>query len=352
MSVKFTFSNLFLILFIGIISTVTITENLQAVDGFSAEAKKIIYKMQVGETMSITWGLVNELLEPIDVELYAEGIGSELMVMERYVTIPPQTRVEYEIFVIVPPDHEDNVEFHPTLYALKRGFLEEGKTGAVVNMRMKNLPVIEIGDNPIYTPTEAEINANAPAPKFSLPEKKTDVEKSKVETLEEKLAKIQAANEAKQITPKVSVTKTPEVKDDVFIPELIMDEEPVADNGGGCLIATATFGSELAPQVQLLREIRDNKLSNTESGVAFMAGFNQLYYSFSPMIADLERDNPVFKELVKIAITPMISSLSLMEYANTESKVLGYGISLIILNLGMYLGIPVVGLVRLYQLRK
>ena len=30
--------------------------------------------------------------------------------------------------------------------------------------------------------------------------------------------------------------------------------------GGGCLIATATFGSELAPQVQQLREIRDNKL--------------------------------------------------------------------------------------------
>ena len=28
--------------------------------------------------------------------------------------------------------------------------------------------------------------------------------------------------------------------------------------GGGCLIATAAFGSEMAPQVQFLREIRDN----------------------------------------------------------------------------------------------
>ena len=37
-------------------------------------------------------------------------------------------------------------------------------------------------------------------------------------------------------------------------------------NGGGCLIATAAYGSEMAPQVQLLREIRDNQLMNTSSG--------------------------------------------------------------------------------------
>ena len=49
---------------------------------------------------------------------------------------------------------------------------------------------------------------------------------------------------------------------------------------GGCLIATAAFGSEMAPQVQFLREIRDNTVLQTESGSAFMTGFNQFYYSF------------------------------------------------------------------------
>ena len=112
--------------------------------------------------------------------------------------------------------------------------------------------------------------------------------------------------------------------------------------GGGCLIATATYGTELAPQVQLLREIRDNSLLQTESGSAFMDTFNEIYYSFSPTIADWERESPVFKEAVKIAITPLISSLSLMENANSESEVLGIGISLIALNLGMYVGIPAV----------
>ena len=112
--------------------------------------------------------------------------------------------------------------------------------------------------------------------------------------------------------------------------------------GGGCLIATATYGSELAPQVQQLRELRDNQLLQTESGTAFMATFNDIYYTFSPIIADYERENPYFKEAVKLAITPMISSLSLMENAESESEVLGIGISVIMLNIGMYLGVPAV----------
>lgn len=58
----------------------------------------------------------------------------------------------------------------------------------------------------------------------------------------------------------------------------------------------------------------------------------------------MERENPVFKEAVKLAITPLISSLSVLNHVDmdSESKVLGYGISLILLNLGMYLGVPAV----------
>ena len=130
-----------------------------------------------------------------------------------------------------------------------------------------------------------------------------------------------------------------------FLPESDQDEtQPIQQtgDGGGCLIATATFGSELAPQVQQLRELRDNKLLNTESGTSFMNTFNEFYYSFSPIIADYERENLVFKEMVKLAITPMISSLSILNYVDmdSEAQVLGYGISLILLNVGMYVGIP------------
>jgi glucose/arabinose dehydrogenase len=127
-----------------------------------------------------------------------------------------------------------------------------------------------------------------------------------------------------------------------ILPAQTITNSTVSDNGGGCLIATATYDSELAPQVQQLRELRDNSLLATESGTNFMNSFNQFYYSFSPVIADFERESPAFKELVKVTITPMISSLSILNHVemNTDAKVLGYGISLILLNVGMYAGIP------------
>lgn len=121
--------------------------------------------------------------------------------------------------------------------------------------------------------------------------------------------------------------------------QVVKTEEP---KGGGCLIATAAYGSELAPQVQFLREIRDNTVMSTSSGVAFMSGFNQLYYSFSPTIADMERENPMFQEAVRAFITPMVSTLSIMTLADngSEAEVLGLGISVIALNLGMYIAAP------------
>jgi len=112
--------------------------------------------------------------------------------------------------------------------------------------------------------------------------------------------------------------------------------------GGGCLIATAAFGSEMAPQVQFLREIRDNTVLQTQSGSTFMTGFNQFYYSFSPTIADYERENSAFKETVKIAITPMLTSLAILNYVDidSEEEMLGYGIGIILLNIGMYFVAP------------
>ena len=120
-------------------------------------------------------------------------------------------------------------------------------------------------------------------------------------------------------------------------------------DGGGCLIATAAFGSELSPQVQFLREIRDNTVLQTQSGTTFMAVFNQFYYSFSPAIADYERENLAFKEAVKITLTPLLTSLTLLQYVDIDSEyeMLGYGIGIILLNIGMYFAVPAIIIMKI-----
>jgi len=69
-----------------------------------------------------------------------------------------------------------------------------------------------------------------------------------------------------------------------------------------------------------------------------MGAFNDVYYSFSPTVADWERQNPIFKEAVKLTITPLITSLSLLHHTeiNSEAGMLFYGIGILLLNIGVY----------------
>jgi hypothetical protein len=98
----------------------------------------------------------------------------------------------------------------------------------------------------------------------------------------------------------------------------------------------------MAPQVQFLREIRDNTVLATDSGNAFMGTFNSIYYSFSPTIADWQRQSPIFKNLVQTTITPLLTTLSLLNAVeiDSEEEMLGYGIGVILLNLGIYFVAP------------
>ena len=148
--------------------------------------------------------------------------------------------------------------------------------------------------------------------------------------------------------------KESEGKMEETIPEELPQKEEVPKNGGGCLIATATFDSELAPQVQFLREIRENVLYNTNSGKSFMVGFNQIYYLFSPTIADWERENSTLKEFVKITITPLLISLGILDYfeINSETGMIGIGTALISLNVVMYFGIPTLIAINRKKIRK
>ena len=97
----------------------------------------------------------------------------------------------------------------------------------------------------------------------------------------------------------------------------------------GCLIATATFGSDLTPQVQFLREYRDNTIMATASGSSFLNVFNTVYYSFSPTVADIERNNSFLQESIRAGITPLFGILQIAKLSSVgdgEISVLTSGI--------------------------
>ena len=115
--------------------------------------------------------------------------------------------------------------------------------------------------------------------------------------------------------------------------------------GGGCLVATAAYGTELSPAVQRLREVRQD-LAATEAGAAFMSAFNAAYYSFSPAVADLERQSPAFRQVVGAAAAPTIHTLGLVSYAQTDAQFLVFGALALLANAGIYAGAPAALILR------
>lgn len=75
-------------------------------------------------------------------------------------------------------------------------------------------------------------------------------------------------------------------------------------------MATAAYGSELAPQVQALRELRDAALADSAYGAPILSALSAAYYTASPAVADLERAHPWLRDAVRGAIAPAVAVLS------------------------------------------
>jgi len=76
-----------------------------------------------------------------------------------------------------------------------------------------------------------------------------------------------------------------------------------------CFIATATYGSEIAPEVALLRYFRDAQVLRTSAGRSFMQAFNAFYYSFSPQVASFISANGIVRSSMKVILYPLIGIL-------------------------------------------
>jgi hypothetical protein len=126
---------------------------------------------------------------------------------------------------------------------------------------------------------------------------------------------------------------------------------------GKCLIATATYGSELAPEVTLLRDFRDSEVLRTSAGESFMLVFNAFYYSFSPGVASFIASHNNIKTGMKILLYPLIGILhvsSLMFAATSFNTEIAVTVAGVLASFGIgvvYLGPILTVLSRLFKSR-
>jgi hypothetical protein len=111
-----------------------------------------------------------------------------------------------------------------------------------------------------------------------------------------------------------------------------------------CIIATAAHDSELAPDVQFLREFRDSVVMSTRSGTDFMTAFNRWYYSFSPGVAKAISENLIAKNAVRTTLQPLIGVLRV---ATGIQSHLGFNAELAIVLVGI-MAASLLGLIYIF----
>ncbi len=300
--------------------------SISPVFGLQQETNKFTANLQLGESENFKWRIINESDEPVTIYFSSVNEGKQFLTFVPDQVIEPHSAIFIDVTVNVPDDYDDNVILKPKILAVQKAVVSNASS--IINVGVATTIIINIGDNPVEPVLEPVIEDKVPKP----------VEKS-----QQTESGGFSINKAPTMDSEPTAEPQPECRAGTEVVDGFCKVIASENEGGSCLIATAAYGTELAPQVQFLREIRDNTVLSTASGTAFMSGFNTLYYSFAPTVADMERENPMFQQTVRTFITPMISTLSIMSLADSgsEAEVLGLGLSVIMINLGMYVGAPI-----------
>ncbi len=102
-----------------------------------------------------------------------------------------------------------------------------------------------------------------------------------------------------------------------------------------CFIATAAFGDIDAPQVRLLREMRDRSLLKTEWGRQFVA----LYYSWSPPVAAWLKEHAVASRLMRASLLPAIGWSEMAYHRSPAERAILYGLGLSLISAVCYFSV-------------
>ncbi len=263
--------------------TVTNSSALQEVAG------KIKVDIKPGETKTFQWGLISDSDTTTTLGLSAEGKGAQFLFLPKSVTLDPHQFVYVQVNATIPNNYPGNVTLTPAMDAT-----EFGQTGGatVINIQVKKFVTLVIATNE--------------NPQFRIEQANTTQQETQAQP-----------SEVQKNIPSAQQTNSTQKGLTITAPPSNAQNNPAQKTSGPfgirCLIATAAFGSELSPQVQFLRDFRDNHILQTESGSSFMTVFNSWYYSFSPYVADYERQQPWLQQIVRTSIYPLLGILTISE---------------------------------------
>ena len=97
----------------------------------------------------------------------------------------------------------------------------------------------------------------------------------------------------------------PHVNNDNKVTSDYSDEATAKTTGGECFIATAAYGSYSESHVMVLREFRDNVLLKSKAGTALV----DMYYAYSPPIADFIAERPALRVATRMALAPVVGAV-------------------------------------------
>jgi hypothetical protein len=106
------------------------------------------------------------------------------------------------------------------------------------------------------------------------------------------------------------------------LPSTTQSPPPVPPRPPGCVIATAAYGSSVAPEVVYMRHVRDGLIGSTPTGRMLVDAFNTFYYSWSPSLARIIAANEALRAAFRVLLLPLVATVHVAALVFTTAGII------------------------------
>jgi len=122
------------------------------------------------------------------------------------------------------------------------------------------------------------------------------------------------------------------------------------------VIATAAYGSAMAPDVVYMRHVRDNLIGSTPTGRVLVDAFSAFYYSWSPPLAERIAGSGLLRAVFRVLLLPLVGIVHVTALTFTgmasmtgsfDAASVAAFVTAATMTLAVYVGLPVLMVVKL-----